>query len=298
MTKDKINCSLGIIVYNEAQNISGLLDSVLSQDFEKVNLEEIIVVSSASKDGTDEIVKEYEKKNPKIKLISEKERNGKSSAINIFIKNAKTDILIIESGDTIPGQDTIEKIVIPFENEKIGMTGGRPIPINSTKNLVGFSVNLLWKLHHKMALINPKLGEMIAFRRCFEKIPVESAVDEASIEAEIKVHNLQKKYIPNAIIINKGPENVSDFLLQRRRISAGHYWLMKTKNYKVTSLNPAILFKITIDEIISRPASIHKIFFTMMLEIIGRILGWYDYNVKKKNPFKWEIATSTKNLKK
>ncbi len=293
---NKIDCSLGVIVYNEAQNIAKLLDSVLSQKLEKVNLKEIIVVSSASKDGTDEIVSEYAEKNPKIKLISEKERNGKSSAINLFIKNSTTDILIIESGDTIPGEDTIEKMVSPFEDEKIGMTGGRPIPINSTKKIVGYSVNLLWRLHHKMALINPKLGEMIAFRKCFDEISVESAVDEASIEAEIKAHNLQKKYIPEAIIINKGPENISDFLLQRRRISAGHYWLMKTKNYKVTSLNPNILFKITIEEILAKPSSLHKIFFTMMLEILGRILGWYDFNIKKKNPFKWDIAKSTKKL--
>jgi cellulose synthase/poly-beta-1,6-N-acetylglucosamine synthase-like glycosyltransferase len=293
---NKINCSLGVIVYNEVQNISRLLDAVLTQDLNKVNLKEIIVVSSASIDGTDEVVKDYAKKYPKIKLISEKERNGKSTAINLFIKNATSDILIIESGDTIPGHDTIEKMILPFENQKIGMTGGRPKPINSTKNMVGFSVNLLWRLHHKMALINPKLGEMIAFRKCFERIPTESAVDEASIEAEIKARNLEKKYIPDATIINKGPENITDFLLQRRRISAGHYWLMKTKNYKVTSLNSGILMKITLQEIFSNPMSIHKIFFTMILEITGRILGWYDFYIKKKNPYKWDIASSTKNL--
>ena len=296
--QNKIDCSLGIIVYNESQNISRLLDSVLSQKLTRVNLKEIIVVSSASTDGTDEIVKKYADKYPKIRLITEEERKGKSVAINNFIRNTTTDILIIESGDTIPGEDTIEKIILPFENEKIGMTGGRPIPINSSKNLVGYSVNLLWKLHHKMAMINPKLGEMIAFRKCFEEIPAESAVDEASIEAEIKAHHYEKKYIADAIIINKGPENISDFLMQRRRISAGHYWLKKTTQYQVTSLDPGILFKITVEEILSKPSSIPKILFTMMLEIIGRILGWYDFNVKRKNPFKWDIATSTKNLTK
>ena len=71
---------------------------------------------------------------------------------------------------------------------------------------------------------------------------------------------------------------------------------MKTKNYKVTSLNSGILMKITLQEIFSNPMSIHKIFFTMILEITGRILGWYDFYIKKKNPYKWDIASSTKNL--
>jgi hypothetical protein len=37
-----------------------------------------------------------------------------------------------------------------------------------------------------MALISPKLGEMIAFRKVMKSIPKDSAVDEASIEATSK----------------------------------------------------------------------------------------------------------------
>jgi len=32
------------------------------------------------------------------------------------------------------------------------------------------------------------------------------------------------------------------------------------------------------------------------VEIYSRILGWYDFTILKKNPFKWDIAQSTKNL--
>ena len=33
-----------------------------------------------------------------------------------------------------------------------------------------------------------------------------------------------------------------------------------------------------------------------MLEMIGRGLGYYDFHVRKKNPFIWDIASSTKKL--
>lgn len=35
----------------------------------------------------------------------------------------------------------------------------------------------------------------------------------------------------------------------------------------------------------------------VLLEMIGRTLGYYDYYVKKRNPFMWDIAQSMKKLK-
>ncbi len=293
----KINCCIGVIVYNEVANIEKLLEALLEQKLDKIAIRNIIVISSACTDGTDEIVENFAKKNKKIKLITEPERRGKSAAINKFITASESDILIIESGDTIPAKDTVEKMVVPFFEEKIGMTGGRPVPENDPKTFIGYSVNLLWKLHHKMALISPKLGEMVAFRKIFEAIPEKSAVDEASIEAIMKENNLKLKYIPEAIVHNKGPENIKDFIKQRRRIETGHLWLMETENYEVSSQNPKILLKLAISEIMENPFKIHFLFGTILLEIYSRFLGWYDFKIKKKNPFKWDIAESTKKLK-
>ncbi len=295
--KIKLKCSIGIIVHNEASNIAKLLNALLNQELEKVIIAEIIVVSSASTDGTDEIVRKYVDKYPKISLITEPERRGKSSAINKFIKAASSDILIIESGDTIPAKDTVEKFVIPFFIEKTGMTGGRPVPENDPGTFVGYSVNLLWKLHHKMAMISPKLGEMVAFRKIFNEIPEKSAVDEASIEALMREKGLELKYIPDAIVHNKGPENLKDFIKQRRRIASGHIWLKETENYSVASQNRNILLKLAVSEILENPFKVFFLIGTILVEIYSRIMGWFDLKIKKKNPFKWEIAKSTKNLK-
>ena len=294
--KNKLVCSIGVFAFNEAANISKLLDALLTQQLNRIEIEEIIVVSTASTDGTDEIVSDYCKKNSKIQLICEPERRGKSASINNFMDHAKSDILVIESADTIPASDTIEKMVEPFFNEKIGMTGGRPTPVNDPATFIGYSVNLLWNLHHEMALISPKLGEMVAFRRVFDKIPPDSAVDEASIEAIMREKELELKYIPDAIVYNKGPENISDFIKQRRRIETGHLWLKKTQDYSVVSQDKGILLKLACRQIRKHPARIFFLLGTALLEIWSRFLGWYDFKILKKNPFKWDIAASTKDL--
>jgi biofilm PGA synthesis N-glycosyltransferase PgaC len=297
-SQNKLACSIGVIAYNEAGNIIKLLTALFEQKLFKVEIAEIIVVSSANTDGMDALVTEFAKTHPKVSLIAEPQRSGKSSAINIFLSKATSGICIIESGDTVPAPDTIEQLVAPFAESKIGATGGRPTPVNDEKTLMGYSVHLLWRLHHRMALIHPKLGEMIAFRRVFENIPKDSAVDEASIEALVRAKGLELKYIPEAVIYNKGPENLKDFIKQRRRIQNGHLWLMKMQNYKVASQDNSILLNIFKQEIMERPQQIFKLFFVILLEIYCRLLGTYDYKIKKKNPFAWDIAASTKNLDK
>lgn len=294
--KSKLKCSIGILAYNEAANIKNLLISLIEQELDLVEIVEIIVVSSASTDGTDEIVKEIAQQDKRISLIAETERRGKSAAINKFIAATTTDLLIIESGDTIPAPDTVEKMIIPYFDKSVGMTGGRPVPENPDRGFVGYSVNLLWRMHDRMARISPKLGEMVSFRKIFSSIPEKSAVDEASIEALIREADLQLKYVPEAVIHNKGPENLKDYISQRRRIATGHLWLEETEDYAVASQDNSILLRISIAEIKSRPTRICFFAGTMLLEIYCRFLGWYDLKIRKKNPFKWDIAKSTKNL--
>ena len=62
-------CSLGVFAYNEAGNILALLEALTSQELRNVKIAEIIVVSSASTDGTDELVAEYSQSHPQVKLI-------------------------------------------------------------------------------------------------------------------------------------------------------------------------------------------------------------------------------------
>ncbi|MGB4309760.1 MAG: glycosyltransferase family 2 protein, partial [Candidatus Cloacimonadaceae bacterium] len=197
----------------------------------------------------------------------------------------------------IPAPRTIERLVSAFADPKIGATGGRPVPVNDPDSLIGYSVHLLWRLHHRMAMLSPKLGEMIAFRKIMDSIPAESAVDEASIEAIIRDAGYKLRYIPEAVIHNKGPLNWKDFIKQRRRIQNGHLWLIQNQGYTVVSQDKGTLLWILIDEAIERPKDICKMMVVMAIEIYSRLLGTWDYRVKKRNPFAWEIAKSTKDLK-
>lgn len=287
--------SIGVCVYNEEKNIADLLNSLLNQKTTEP-IKEIIVVSSACSDKTDEIIEnDFIKHNTRIFLIKQEKREGKASAINIFLKYASGDIVILESGDTIPGEGTIENLTGAFKDPRIGMAGGRPVPINDPDTFMGFTAQLIWSLHHKIALGHPKLGELIAFRRdLIRKIPTDTAVDEAFIEALINGQGYELKYVPDAVVYNKGPETISDFLKQRRRIFAGHIHLRKTKGYAPSSMNKLKIVTLVFEDIKLDPKQIVWTFGAALLEFYGRLLGSYDFYIKRENPFIWNIAETTK----
>jgi len=291
-----LKCSVGVMAYNEEKNISRLLEALLSQKLRDVEISEIIVVASGCTDRTEEIVRDFSENDHRIRLLWQEKREGKASAVNLWLKSASAEILILESADTIPEKDTLEKLVQPLRDPKVGMTGAHPVPTNDPKTFMGFAAHLLWNLHHHISLKNPKMGEMVAFRKVISEIPQDTAVDEASIEVTVKKLGYQVKYAPEVIVRNRGPENVRDFLKQRRRIQAGHLELQKKEGYKVSTTNPgkilAALFR-------NFSLDWRFVIFTPLvitLEIWGRILGWYDWRFKKKKHSIWEIAESTKKL--
>ncbi|HCX60216.1 MAG TPA: hypothetical protein DG355_06085, partial [Candidatus Cloacimonas sp.] len=124
----KISCSIGVFAHNEEANILHLLKALSAQKLDRAQIKEIIVVSSASTDKTDDLVRQYALEDPRLKLFTQAKREGKSSAINLFIENSTEPILVVISGDVIPTEHTIELLVSSFSDPQTGASGGRPLP--------------------------------------------------------------------------------------------------------------------------------------------------------------------------
>ncbi len=291
-----IKASIGITAHNEAANIGQLLEALVVQDTTQVQIDEILVVSSGSTDGTDDIVRQWEKKDARIRLLRQVEREGKASALNLFIEEARNEILVLESADTLPLANTVETLVAPLLDKRVGMTGAHPLPLNPQNTFIGGVVHLMWELHHRLALESPKLGEMVAFRKVIDSIPFDSAVDEASLEAAVRRAGLALLYVPEAIVLNKGPENVRDFIVQRRRIQTGHLWLRSNFGYRVSTKSSSRILRHLLQATPNSGKGLLVAVGAIILEAIGRGLGWLDFKVLGKNPFVWEVARSTKSL--
>jgi len=295
MTENKIRCSVGITAYNEEANIGRLLQAMIDQRLYEVEISEIIVVASGCTDRTEEIVREYMNKDPRIQLHVQEQREGKTSAINVFLTNAKEKICVLESGDTVPREDTIEAMVSMFRDPAVGMTGAQKVAVNTPDHIVGFLSHLRLQMEHQLCLEIPRLGELIAFRKIFDRMPPDVAMDEAFVEAFVIRRGMQVRYAPDAVVYNMGPQTVSDFVKQRRRNYAGHLHLRDKYGYRVSSLQNRRVARIALEEVWGAFRLVGTLGILAVLEVYSRILGAWDYRVKKRQHVVWDMAWSTKD---
>lgn len=291
-----LRCSVGITAHNEEQNIGKLLEALSKQELHNVAISEIIVVASGCTDRTVEIVREAMQTDPRIALYVQEKREGKTSAINVFLQHAKEDICVLESADTLPRSDTIEKLVRPFENPRIGMTGAQKVAANTPDHIIGYFSHLRLKLEHSLCLEIPRLGELIAFRKLLDAIPPDVSMDEAFVEAIVIRRGLEVRYAPDAIVFSMGPQTVSDFVRQRRRNHAGHLHLRHKYGYRVSSLHTGRVLRLALEEIWGAIRLIYVLCVLATIEFYARLLGSWDYYLRRRRHEVWDIATTTKRI--
>jgi biofilm PGA synthesis N-glycosyltransferase PgaC len=290
-----IACSVGVMAHNEGVNIGRLLQALMSQRLSGVIISEILVVASGCTDDTEVVVQRWAETDPRVRLIVQRDRQGKASAVNAFLAQAREKILVLTSADLVPEPDAIEKLVVPFNNANVGMTAARPVPVNDPATFMGFAAHMLWGLHHRINLNGFKAGETLAFRKIFERIPFCTAVDEASVEPVIRGQGYDVRYAPEAIVHNKGPEAVREFLCQRRRIYAGHLLLRDAVGYRVSTLKGRNILALVLKDLPWRPRQFMWTWAVAALECYGRLLGVLDYK-RRRDHAVWEIARSTKEM--
>ncbi len=105
--------SIIIPAYNVEQYIEYCLDSIFSQQIETDRLE-VIVVNDGSKDGTEDIIKEYALQHPNLIYISQ-ENQGQSVARNSGLKRATGDFIWYVDSDDATTENSIKTIFSYFE---------------------------------------------------------------------------------------------------------------------------------------------------------------------------------------
>ncbi|MER5487628.1 bifunctional polysaccharide deacetylase/glycosyltransferase family 2 protein [Streptomyces sp. NPDC002812] len=109
--------SVIVPAYNEKECIANTLRS-LAQSTHPI---EIIVVDDGSTDDTAEIAESLGM--PNVRVIRQ-ENAGKPAALNNGVRNARYDIVVMMDGDTVFEADTVEQLVQPFADPKIGAVAG------------------------------------------------------------------------------------------------------------------------------------------------------------------------------
>ena len=113
--------SMIIPVYNEESIIKSKIVNTLSLDYPKEKLE-VIFVSDASTDNTNDIIQKINDNNIQLFVLSE--RTGKAGALNRGLQEAKHEIIVFSDASIMLEPDALKIIVNRFSCENIGCVSG------------------------------------------------------------------------------------------------------------------------------------------------------------------------------
>jgi len=180
--------------YNESKLIEKKLDNIYEQDYPK-ELMEIVVVDSASTDGTPRLVEEWANRHNgvELKLVVESERRGKAFALNNALRYASGEVVVIADADALWPRDALTKAVKWLSNPLVGGVSclKKPLGSGATGVEVGYRqyYNVL-RVAESKAYSTPIFhGELAAFRKdLLEKVggfPTDVGADDSHTATKI-----------------------------------------------------------------------------------------------------------------
>jgi cellulose synthase/poly-beta-1,6-N-acetylglucosamine synthase-like glycosyltransferase len=152
------NVSLIMAVYNEGEIIRKRIENILSLSYPEDNLE-VLIVSDASTDNTEAIIREYESHG--IQLYRQNFRQGKTEALNKAVAMATGEILVFSDADVFFKKNNIEMLIQNFYDPQVGCVAGKKIPVSNEKSFT-VSEGLYWEYEFSIKRLESELGNLVS----------------------------------------------------------------------------------------------------------------------------------------
>ena len=123
--------SISLPVYNEAAQIRDVIQSLLNIDYPRERLQ-ILIVSDASSDGTDDIVREYASRG--VELLRIPTRGGKTNAENSAAAILRGEIVVNTDASIRILPDALKPLIAQFSDPQVGVASGRDISVAAGQN--------------------------------------------------------------------------------------------------------------------------------------------------------------------
>lgn len=154
--------------YNEERSIRSTLDALLAIDYPPER-RQIVVISDASSDGTDDIVREYADRG--VELLRLESRRGKSAAENAAGSAARGEIIVNTDATIRILPNALKALVRAFADPRVGVASGRDVSVASVTDpgsaavasgesgYVGYEMNI--------RALETRVGSIVGASGCF-----------------------------------------------------------------------------------------------------------------------------------
>jgi glycosyltransferase involved in cell wall biosynthesis len=191
---EELPVTLIVSAYNEERVIRDKVENALALDYPADRFE-VMVVSDACSDRTDEIVSSFT--DPRVRLLRMPQRGGKTAGLNAAVQAARGAIIVFSDANAMYERGAIRALVGPFRDPRVGAVTGEQRYHAAEGGSAGEGEGLYWKY------------ELAIKKR-------ESTVSSV-IGGDGAIYAIRRElYWPMR------PEDVSDFVNPLQIVAAGH----------------------------------------------------------------------------
>jgi cellulose synthase/poly-beta-1,6-N-acetylglucosamine synthase-like glycosyltransferase len=173
-------------IYNSVASVRHTLERLLEVDFPKDRLQ-LLVISDASTDGTDDVVREFATRG--VELIRLPERLGKTYAENLAVSVARGEIIVNVDATVLVPAGSLRPLVEAFDDPTVGVASGRDVSVGAADGVAtnpdsSYVRYEMWirDLETAVGSIVGASGCFYGFRRCIHEraLPPQFSWDFAS----------------------------------------------------------------------------------------------------------------------
>jgi cellulose synthase/poly-beta-1,6-N-acetylglucosamine synthase-like glycosyltransferase len=219
--------SVIIPAYNEAAGIAATVESMAGSAYP--GRLEIIVVDDGSTDDTAAIAASLGY--PYVYVITQP-NSGKPGALNTGIAAAHSEVLVMVDGDTVFEPDTIERLVAPMRDRRVGAVSGNTKVGNRRGFLGGWQhleyvtgFNLDRRMYDMLGITPTVPGAIGAFRKRallgVGGVSHDTLAEDTDLTMALCRTRWRIVYAPNAVAWTEAPGSLRQLWKQRYRWSYG-----------------------------------------------------------------------------
>lgn len=176
--------SVLVAARNEAAVIEERIRNLLAQSYPADRFE-VLVASDASEDGTDAIIEGIG--DPRVRLVRQEQRSGKTAAINRIAPLARGEILVQTDANVMFSSQALTALAAAFGDPRVGVALGEVVFTNDDRPEVAGGEGLYWrfetwvkKVEAERGLLAVANGGIYALRRgLWQPLPTAIAGDAA-----------------------------------------------------------------------------------------------------------------------
>jgi cellulose synthase/poly-beta-1,6-N-acetylglucosamine synthase-like glycosyltransferase len=156
-----------IPVYNEERVIRDKLERVLDYDYPRERLQ-VLVVSDASTDNTDDIVREFAPHG--VEFIRLETRGGKTAAENAALPHLRGEIVVNSDASVRAHRAALKRLVAWFQDPAVGVASGRDVSVSSVEDHANLGESSYVGYEMWVRRLETRLAGIIGASGCFYAI--------------------------------------------------------------------------------------------------------------------------------